>query len=527
MFRKFQNQLLHIWNERPLTLILIIALLLRLISATFSKGYEMHDDHYLIIEAPQSWADGKDYNNWLPWNQETPEPTGHSFFYIGFHFLFFYTLKWIGISDPQLKMFLIRLLHALFSLLIVILGYRLTEKLSDRKTARFAGLLLAVYWFMPFFSVRNLVEIVCIPFLLAGLWMIINSKTRKNPFMWILLAGFIAGMAFSVRYQTSVFLAGIGLALLLLKEIKQAIAFGLGVVVSIILIQGVPDFLIWGYPFAEFIAYSKYNVAHKYEFITGGWYIYLAVLAGMLIPPFSFLLFFGFLRNWKKHLLVFLPTMIFIFFHSLYPNKQERFIFPIIPFVIILGVIGWIEFYKKSAFWQKHQIIYRFIIILFWILNIPGLILFTPSYGKKSRVEAMSFLSSYKNISFILIEDSNRQSVTMLPRYYLNQWPCFYEYAKPPEDNPGYNDIQFPEEQFIKINSLNCLTWLSKDSLPDFVVFIDKLNLDKRVKKISEYFPNLQYLTEIEPGFRDGLMYSLNPVNYNVPIYIFKTSAYK
>lgn len=527
MLRKIQLYTSHLWNNKPLHLILFIAIILRIIAVVFSKGYEMHDDHFLIIEAPQSWVDGTDYNNWLPWNQENPEPTGHSFFYIGFHFLFFYFLKWIGITDPQFKMFLVRLLHGLFSLLIVTLGYRITEKLSNRNTARFAGLLLAAYWFMPFFSVRNLVEIVCIPFLLAGIWMIINSHSRKNRFTWILLAGFIAGMAFSVRYQTSVFLAGIALALLLMKEIKPAIAFCLGVAASIIIFQGIPDLIIWGYPFAEFFAYSAYNVEHKYKFITGSWYNYLALITGMLGPPFSLLLLWGFLRTWKKHLLLFLPTIIFLVFHSLYPNQQERFIFPIIPFIIMLGAIGWIEFYNQSRFWQKHRTFYKAIIIFLWILNIPALILFTPSYGKKARVEAMTFLSSRKNIRFILVEDSNRQHATMFPRYYLNQWPSFYTYPRPDEDHPDCNQEQFKGRQSMKLHSLNCLKQISKDSLPEFVVFVDKINLKERVEKMSQYLPGMEFLTEITPGYRDKLMHAINPVNYNVPVFIYQTTADK
>lgn len=527
MLKKAQNNIYRLWNEKPLRLIMIIALLLRLISVLFSRGYEMHDDHFLIIEAPQSWLDGGDYNNWLPWNQEIPEPTGHSFFYTGFHFLFFYLLRLIGISDPQFKMFLVRLIHALFSLLVVSVGYRITEKLSDRNTARFAGLILAVYWFMPFFSVRNLVEMVCIPFLMTGLWMILNSHTKKNLFAWLLLAGLIAGMAFSVRYQTSVFLAGTALALLLMKEIKSAIAFALGVALSILIFQGIPDLIIWGYPFAEFIAYLTYNVTHKYDYITGDWYNYLVVLAGMLIPPFSFLLFWGFLRTWKRHLLIFLPAILFLIFHSVYPNKQERFIFPIIPFIIILGSIGWIEFYNKSGFWQKNKKLYKVIIILFWILNIPLLALYTPSYGKKARVESMTYLSDFKNISFMLIEDSNRGSATMLPRYYLNQWPSFYVYDKPLDDHSNCNNLTFQGRQLIDIHALHCLKQISNDSLPDFVIFIDKINLGKRVEKIGKYLPGLEYLIEIEPGFRDELMFSLNPVNYNVPVYIYKTASYK
>ncbi len=527
MIKRIHKHITLIWNENPLVLILTIAIVLRLVSVIFSKGYEMHDDHFLIIEAPQSWVDGRDYNNWLPWNQSNPEPTGHSFFYIGFHFLFFYALKIFGITNPQIKMLLVRLIHALFSLLIVSLGYRITEKLSDRKSAKIVGLLLASYWFMPFFSVRNLVEIVCIPFLMLGLWMILNADTRRHLLRWIFFAGFVSGMAFSVRYQTSVFLAGIGLALLLKKQIWQAVAFGFGVMLSVIVFQGIIDFIIWGYPFAEFLAYSAYNVRHQYDFITGGWYNYLGVICGMLIPPFSLLLFWGFLRTWKKHLLVFLPTIIFLVLHSLYPNKQERFIFPIIPFIILLGVIGWNEFYEKSKFWHKQKLIYSIILILFWVINTAGLVLFTASYAKKARVETMSYLSSYKNINFILIDDSNRSSATMLPRYYLNQWPSFYVYPKPVQENYNCTEISKPGEQFFKVDNLECLNRIRTDSLPDFVIFIDEVNLKDRLAKISEYIPNLEFIKRIDPGFRDKVMHSINKVNYNVPIYIYKTPYYK
>jgi hypothetical protein len=44
--------------------ILFFALIFRLIAAIFSEGYGMHDDHFLIVEAASSWADGFDYNHW-------------------------------------------------------------------------------------------------------------------------------------------------------------------------------------------------------------------------------------------------------------------------------------------------------------------------------------------------------------------------------------------------------------------------------------------------------------------------------
>src|SRR3989344_20077 len=134
--------------------ILIFGLIVRLVAAFFSEGYGMHDDHYLVIEAAGSWVDGQDYNHWLPWTPDnTGMPEGHSFTYVGFNFLLLGFLKMIGIADPKMLMLINRLIHALFSLLVIKYGYKITEKLSDKKTAVLAGWMLAMLWAMPFLSV--------------------------------------------------------------------------------------------------------------------------------------------------------------------------------------------------------------------------------------------------------------------------------------------------------------------------------------------------------------------------------------
>ena len=161
ILKKVQQQ----WDENPLALILGLAIIFRLLAVLFSKGYGMLDDHFLVIEASQSWFDGQDYNNWLPKSGAT-DPQGHNLFYVGIHYILFYIMELLGLSSPQGKMYIIRLIHAVFSLLTVYFGYKITEKLSNINSARQVGLLLALLWFMPFMSVRNMVEVVSMPFLL-------------------------------------------------------------------------------------------------------------------------------------------------------------------------------------------------------------------------------------------------------------------------------------------------------------------------------------------------------------------------
>src|SRR5690349_5637900 len=121
MFRRY-------WEEKPLTVIILASAFFRLLAVLFSKGYAFHDDHFLVIEAAQSWVDGYDYNNWLPTITKTvTHPSGHSLLYPGMHYLLFKFLQLIGIFDPQIKMYVARFLHAAFSMITVYFGYKIAE----------------------------------------------------------------------------------------------------------------------------------------------------------------------------------------------------------------------------------------------------------------------------------------------------------------------------------------------------------------------------------------------------------------
>lgn len=500
-----KNWVAYYWQNKPLSLILFLAIIFRLIAVIFAKGYGMFDDHFLIIESSQSWADGFDYNNWLP-SSGAEKPTGHSFFYPGIHYLIFSFFETLGFTDPQAKMFAIRLFHSLFSLLIVVFGYRITLKISSRENAKLVALLLAVFWFMPWLSVRNMVEIVCIPFIMWATLLLINEMHGKNRLYMYLLAGLILGISFSIRFQTAIFAGGLGLVILFDKKWKQALTLGAGYLLSVFLIQGLTDIFIWGYPFAELSEYVYHNLTHSDQYNTvNPWYTYILLILGILIPPVSFFLFFGFLKKWKKHLLLFLPTTLFLVFHSIYPNKQERFILSVIPFFIIIGVIGWQEFKDKSGFWNKHKGLLRSSWIFFWTLNTILLLIITTTYSKRSMVESMYYLSDFNNKNYILINNSNEHGVPLVPRYYADEWVGYINVDKSWE----------PEQ-------LNPIHYTMKKYTPSFFLFLEEENLEERVDRMKEIYPGLTYEATIHPGFIDKVMHWLNPINKNRVIIIYR-----
>ena len=498
------------WDENPLILIMGAAIFFRLLSVIFAKGWGMIDDHFIVIESAQSWVDGKDYNAWLPGSSDNIGPTGHNFFYPGVHYLLFSFFKLIRFNDPQSKMIVVRFLHAAWSLITVYFGYKITEKLGDKKSARMAGLLLAILWFMPWLSVRNLVEMACIPFIILAIWFIVSREESSGNQAAYFLAGLFIGFAFNLRPQTIFFGIGLGAAVLIQRKWKETIAYGLGVIIPIILIQGTIDYFIWGKPFVEIIAYFKINFKESENYITLPWYNYFLVVLGILLPPISCFIFFGFLRTWKRFSLIFIPVALFFFLHSAFPNKQERFILPIIPFIVITGIIGWNEFVEKSTFWQKSKGLLKSCWIFFWVINLVLVMFVSVVYSKRARVETMTYLSKYHEIHYLLVADTD-DSPDLFPRFYLGQWPGMYD-------------------EFIgSENTAAMMKRVSKRSYkaqPQFILFTGNNNHQAQVLEARKDFPFIVYETTIEPGMIDKIVHWLNPINKNRKVYIYRNTIF-
>jgi len=494
-------------RTRPLAALTLIALLPRLVAALFSGGYFAHDDHFLVIEAAASWADGFDYNYWLPWNQEgDPRPSGHSFFYVGLHYLLFVVLKWVGITDPKMMMVVVRLLHAVWSLVVVRTGYQIALRLSNSAIAWHTGFFLALFYFMPFLAVRNLVETACIPFLMLGAWQLV--RTAEGPSLKdALWAGVWIGLAVNVRFQTLFFAAGPGLALLLQRQWRQAFAYGLGVALPLAVVQGSIDLFIWGRPFAELTEYVAYNMMHTTTYFDQPWYNHLLLLAGIFLPFLGLAVMFGFFRRWRP-LVLWLPVALFLAFHSYFPNKQERFILPIVPLFFVLGFVAWEQWRSVSAWWQRHQRLWRGQLVFIGVLNTVLLIVLCVSYSKRSRVEALYALRNERPLKGLLIEDTAEGEAPMPPLFYLGQW----DVNVVPWTDPAA-DLSLYLERF------------SAAATPDVVLFFGLEDLDQRMVRTSMALGPLRVIGTAEPGLVDRTVHWLNPVNRNETIVIARVQA--
>lgn len=509
------NALLKFKNKHPFLSIMAIGFLIRIVAVIFSKGYYLNADHFQVVEQAQSWVNDADYLKWLPGTVGNEGPTGHSFFYVGLQYLTFHFFQLFGVYDPQLKMYLVRLFHATLSLLIISFGYRITSLISRKETAYKLALLLAIFWFMPFLSVRNLVEMFSIPFLMFGSLIILRQELirKKNDPGYhqssFLVAGFMLGIAFSTRYQTGVYTAGMAIALLILGNWRGMVSTFLGFMASVVVLQGLLDFIVWGKPFAEFIAYFKHNLSFASDSSALPWHTYISTLTLMFIPPVSLMLFWGFFNNWKKNFILFFPVILFFVFITAFPIKQNIFLLPVLPLILVLGISGWEEFANKSAFLKRNNKSMQAVWVFFWAINLSLLLLFTPMYSHKAKVEAMTYLKAYPKLNNIVVEDANSGIFDAPPLFYSGQKPTVDVLLK----QNSYADFRLSKD------------WTKFENQPSFVLFYRTDNLVARVDSLRQIFPELEYETTIKPGRLERILNRINQKSDKVQITIYRNKA--
>lgn len=489
------KQLFSAIQKHPIRSLLLIALLPRLLAVVFSQGYGMHDDHFGPIEQPHIIF--HDISYW----ENRGGVHGHSIVYPSLHYGLFFALREMNIVDPKDVMFIVRLLHALYSLLIVYFGYKIVRFYSSPEIAWKTGILLALFWPLPFISVRNLIEVVCIPPLMAGTYYALRAEEHKKYTLW---AGVFFAIAFVFRYQTILIPATIVLIWLWQKQWRFVLRMFITGFVTAFCIQGTADILAWGYPFAAVLEYIRYNATHSTDYTTGGWFNYLFLLLGAFIPPTSFFLLYGCARQWKKASLLFFSSLTFFIFLSSFPNKQERFVFSVVPQIFLLSAMGWLEATEVSAFWQRHKRVVRGLWIWFWIVNTVLLLLFSTYYSKRARAEAMYYFYGKPVSGYVLV--AGDVGVTQMPQFYSGQYTkTLYE-------------IHNTEEVEAIANRI-----LTENKSPNYVLFFGPQALEKKEKLEHALGKNLKYEATISPSFLDDVFYRLNPrYNKNQTIFIYR-----
>ncbi len=359
--------------------VLLAAAVVRLIAAIFSEGYLMSDDHFLAVEPVSSWVSGENYHNWYPnaYNEtDHAQPFSYAYYFLNFVILKFCAL--IGILNPFIQAFVLRLAHAALSLWGVYLFVKLAERLISSVTWRMYAI-----WFWVFggvvtvFSVHQLVETACIPFVLLA-YLYVLKYFEKDRVGAIIIAALAFSVSVGMRYQLVFFPLTLGFYLLWKRKWSGAVLFGIFFTLGFALTQ-IDNLLFWHKPiYQHLLDYQSYNATHFADYPSNV-FSYFALISYYIFPVVTIVFLISLRRrhssaghssNRPSHIVpssagpsstgpshevqIFIGVAIFIVFHLVFPNRQERFLLPAVPFVLLLMMRAISKRYSCSA--PSHEV---------------------------------------------------------------------------------------------------------------------------------------------------------------------------
>ena len=394
----------------------------------------------------------------------------------------------IGIHDPGVEMFIIRLLQAAYSLLVVYFVYRLLERSLGQESALLGGLLAAAFFAMPVTAVHQLEESVCgVPLLAACWWWQRSEDGHQPPAAWAALSGAALATALILRFPLIGFVVAFAVLVLLRRQSWQNKVAFVGGLAVVVVLQGYSNSVVnhqWWYSFIHRLGpmlHPEHMAVDAEGYPSSPPWHYVLTLLAALIPPVSILLLAAAVKGGRTFPFLGIATLAFLVTHSLIANKQERFLLPILPglFVLIVAGLPWL------AARVARPAVYRGMWWYFWIVNAALLVVVTFSFSKKDRVAPLLYLYRRHDATGVLVAQYNQ--TFHVPEYYLGK----------------------PEPQLVVLGRGDAVR--DSTSAINYVILYSDTPEADRIFLSGALHRTLTELTVITPSLADRLAHAINP----------------
>jgi 4-amino-4-deoxy-L-arabinose transferase-like glycosyltransferase len=327
-----------------------------------------------------------------------------------------------GVASPDTEMLMVRLAHALYSLLAIALVFRILDRTAGRESALIGGALMATFYPMPVTSVHQLEEVVCQVPLLAGCYLLLRAGDVDRS--RAALSGVVTGLALILRFQLLSFV----LPLLLLvwhgRRTRVALWWTVGLLL-VLGLQGASNAVVngeWWFSFKRYygtlLGTPDELVLESNGYPSGPIWRYVLTVLGAFVPPFSLVAVAAMIIGGRRLWCLGLPTLVFFVAHSLIANKQERFLLPVLPMLVLLAAAGG-PVARRWFVRRDWSGMYRTLWVYFGLVNLSLLLVTVFSYGKKDRVAPLVTIQRRGDATGVVVAQYNQ--TFSVPVYYLGR----------------------------------------------------------------------------------------------------------
>jgi hypothetical protein len=180
--------------------------------------------------------------------------------------------------------------------------------------------------------------------------------SRWNGMRVLVLAGVLFGLATVLRYQSGILLAAVLMVVAARRSVRAAAVVAAGAAV-VLLLGGLLDWATWGRPFQSVIAYLRFNLieggANQWGIAKRGFYLRVLLATN---GPAVLILAVGFIAGLRRTWPVALPVLLFLGVHSAIPHKELRFLYPVLPMLLLCAAVGLAVLLAKLPFPRKRRV---------------------------------------------------------------------------------------------------------------------------------------------------------------------------
>lgn len=374
------------------SIIVLFMVVLYFFTAKNSNGFYYADEHFQIVEFANLKLGNNEVSD-MAWEYEAKirpavQPVLCYFFIKGFSLF--------SINSPYDIAFGLRLITGAFSMFMLLFFIRRTEGLFlDLRYKIYYYFIGASLCYLAFMNVRFSSETWSGLLLVSCFLLMLDVEKGKGNFYSV---GAVFGLAFLFRFQVAFSFFGIILWFLFMKKSRWVDLFKMLLTFFLIVMLGVViDSLFYGaFVFTSLnYFYLGTDVDKASLFGVEPWYFYITNILtepNMFIGLPTLVALVVFVVKKSKHFLTWM-VVPFIFFHSLVPHKEIRFLFPLlnfIPFVLVTVL------YESKIQFEKRWFV-NLVIGLVVFVNLVFLILLASKPNGPGRLHHTKYIyDNYK-----------------------------------------------------------------------------------------------------------------------------------
>src|ERR1051326_1258003 len=244
---------------------------------------------------------------------------------------------------------------SLLSLAAVWFAFAWCKKYFGIQYAVLAAFSAAIWFELVNFGPRALNELMAGYLFLPAIYLGSLQSDQKSQSKWrMALVGLLLGLTVCLRIQYGPAVLFFGLWIMSRDWKTRFLPVASGIFLVVIAF-GIVDYITWSVPFYSYYAYFRENIVHDRaaDFGVLPWYYYFSSLF-VHTGPIALFALLGVRRSpilgWIS-LAILLP-------HSVIAHKEFRYIFPVLPILMVLASVGLIDslqFLERKIKWRSSE----------------------------------------------------------------------------------------------------------------------------------------------------------------------------